>query len=356
MTACAPAMPRLFRLLRDVHGCDVLAQLFDVQLSFVLHARWRGKTTQAEATVAATGPGEVALLENVRFYKGEEKNDEEFSKQLAAHGDFFVNDAFGTAHRAHASTAGVVPFIDGGAVSGFLLKKELDFLMGAVEQPKRPFAAIVGGAKVSTKLPVLDSLLDKCDKIVIGGAMMYTFFMAQGISVGSSLVEEDQLDIAKDLISQAAAKGVKLVFPIDSIVAQDAWKDDPAAYSSGVEATEAEAVQDGWMGLDIGPKSIALLKQEIGECGTVVWNGPMGAFEFEDFAAGTREIALTLAEITKGGSITIVGGGDSVAAIKQMGIADAMSHVSTGGGASLELLEGKVLPGVAALDEAEKFA
>jgi phosphoglycerate kinase len=211
---------------------------------------------QAAAAVAATGSGEVTLLENVRFYKGEEKNEAEFCKDLATHGDFFVNDAFGTAHRAHASTAGVVPHMEG-AVAGFLLQKELKFLMGAVEVPKRPFAAIVGGAKVSTKLPVLDSLLGKCDKIIIGGAMMYTFFKAQGHSVGSSLVEDDQLDIAKDLIVQAKAKGVKLVFPVDSIVAKESWKEDPAGYSEGVEATDGLAVADGWMGLDIGPKSVS---------------------------------------------------------------------------------------------------
>lgn len=309
----------------------------------------------AEATVAATGSGEVCLLENLRFYAEEEKNDEEFCKSLSTLADFYVNDAFGTAHRAHASTAGVTQFVSGGAVSGFLLEKELKFLMGAVAVPKRPFAAIVGGAKVSTKLPVLDSLLGKCDKIIIGGAMMFTFFKARGLPVGSSLVEDDQLEIATKLVEQAEKKGVKLVFPVDAVVAKESWKEDPAAYNEGVQVTDDESIPDGWMGLDIGPKSIELLQAEIGECQTVVWNGPMGAFELDDFAAGTAAVANTMAEITANGATTIVGGGDSVAAVKQMGLGPAMSHVSTGGGASLELLEGKVLPGVAALDEKEKY-
>jgi phosphoglycerate kinase len=227
---------------------------------------------KASTAVDATGPGEICLLENLRFHKQEEKNDPEFCQSLATLADFYVNDAFGTAHRAHASTAGVAAHVDG-AVSGFLLETELKFLMGAVEVPNRPFAAIVGGAKVSTKLPVLDSLLGKCDKIIIGGAMMFTFFKARGLSVGASLVEDDQLEIATQLVEQAEKRGVKLVFPVDAIVAKESWKDDPAAYSEGVQVTDDESIPDGWMGLDIGPKSIELLQAEIGECQTVVWNG-----------------------------------------------------------------------------------
>ena len=270
------------------------------------HARYPLHDFQAEATVAATGSGEVCLLENLRFYAEEEKNDEEFCKSLSTLADFYVNDAFGTAHRAHASTAGVTQFVSGGAVSGFLLEKELKFLMGAVAVPKRPFAAIVGGAKVSTKLPVLDSLLGKCDKIIIGGAMMFTFFKARGLPVGSSLVEDDQLEIATKLVEQAEKKGVKLVFPVDAVVAKESWKEDPAAYNEGVQVTDDESIPDGWMGLDIGPKSIELLQAEIGECQTVVWNGPMGAFELDDFAAGTAAVANTMAEITANGATTIV--------------------------------------------------
>ena len=239
--------------------------------------------------MSATGPGEVCLLENLRFYAQEEKNDPEFCKSLATVADFYVNDAFGTAHRAHASTAGVAAYIDG-AVSGFLLEKELKFLIGAVEVPTPPFAAIVGGAKVSTKLPVLDSLLGKCDKIVIGGAMMFTFFKARGLSVGASLVEDDQLEIATQLVEQAEKQGVKLVFPVDAVAAKESWKEDPAGYSEGTMVTEDESIPDGWMGLDIGPKSVELLQAEIGECQTVVWNG-VSSFHLAHFQQITNIVS-----------------------------------------------------------------
>jgi len=304
---------------------------------------------QAEATVAATGPGEVCLLENLRFYKEEEKNDEDFCKSLSEHADFYVNDAFGTAHRAHASTAGVAQFVSGGAVSGFLLEKELKFLMGAVEVPKRPFAAIVGGAKVSTKLPVLDSLLSKCDKIIIGGAMMFTFFKARGLPVGSSLVEDDQLEIASQLIEQAEKQGVKLVFPVDAIVAKESWKEDPAAYNEGIQVTDDESIPDGWMGLDCGPASNAAFHEAVARSKIIVWNGPMGVFEYEPFEHGTRKLMESVVGVTETGCVSIIGGGDTATCCKKFKTESKVAHVSTGGGASLELLEGKSLPGVAAL-------
>jgi phosphoglycerate kinase len=280
----------------------------------------------------------------VRFYKEEEKNDAEFAKKLAANADLYVNDAFGTAHRAHASTEGVTKFLKP-SVSGFLLQKELDYLDGAVSQPKRPFCAIVGGSKVSSKITVIESLLDKVNVLIIGGGMVFTFYKARGLNVGSSLVEEDQLDLAKKLEVMAKEKGVKLLLPTDVVIAD---KFDPNA---NTQIVSAEAIPDGWMGLDIGPDSIKTFSDALKECKTVVWNGPMGVFEFDKFAKGTMAIADVLAELTPKGCITIIGGGDSVAAVEKAGKAEQMSHISTGGGASLELLEGKVLPGVAALDE-----
>jgi len=300
--------------------------------------------SEVEKAVAELKNGELALLENVRFYKEEEKNEPEFAKKLASNADLYVNDAFGTAHRAHASTEGVTKFLKP-SVAGFLLQKELDYLDGAVSKPKRPFAAIVGGSKVSSKITVIESLLDKVDVLIIGGGMVFTFYKARGLSVGSSLVEEDKLDLAKKLEEAAKAKGVKLLLPTDVVVA------DKFAPDANTKTVSVEEIPDGWMGLDIGPDSIKTFQKALEDCKTVVWNGPMGVFEFEKFATGTLAIAQTLAGLTKNGAITIIGGGDSVAAVEQAGLADQMSHISTGGGASLELLEGKVLPGVAALDE-----
>jgi len=297
-----------------------------------------------EEAVSKMSNGELVLLENVRFYKEEEKNDKEFSKKMAANADLYVNDAFGTAHRAHTSTEGVAQELSP-AVAGFLLQKELDYLDGAVQQPKKPFVAIVGGSKVSTKITVIEALLDKADKIIIGGGMIFTFYVARGLTVGGSMVEEDKLDLAKKLEAMAKEKGVELLLPVDVNVAD---KFDAEANN---QIVDVDAIPDGWMGLDIGPKSIELFNAALADAKTVVWNGPMGVFEFPKFAAGTTGIANTLAELTPKGCITIIGGGDSVAAVEQAGVAEKMSHISTGGGASLELLEGKVLPGVAALNE-----
>jgi len=289
--------------------------------------------------------GEALLLENVRFYPQEEKNDAEFSKKLAAPFDLYVNDAFGTAHRAHSSTAGVAEFLKP-AVAGFLLQKELDYLDGAVSNPKRPFAAIVGGSKVSSKIGVIESLLAKCDKLVIGGGMVFTFLAARGLKVGSSLVEADKIELAKELEKKAAAKGVKLILPTDVVLA------DKFAADANTKVADVKNIPDGWMGLDNGPESTKMIQKELSDCKTIIWNGPMGVFEFDKFAKGTNDVAVTLAEATSKGAITIIGGGDSVAAVEKAGLADKMSHISTGGGASLELLEGLVLPGVAALNNA----
>jgi len=287
--------------------------------------------------------GSVLLLDNVRFYAEETANEAGFAEKLAAPADMFVNDAFGTAHRAHASTEGVTKFLKP-SVAGFLLQKELDYLDGAVSEPKRPFAAIVGGSKVSSKIGVIESLLAKCDKLFMGGGMIFTFYKAQGKGVGSSLVEEDKVELAKELMASAEAKGVKFLLPTDVVVA------DKFAADAATQVVSVDSIPDGWMGLDIGPDSLAFFQKELKECNTVVWNGPMGVFEMEAFAKGTFGVADTLAEMTD--AITIIGGGDSVAAVEQAGLAEKMSHISTGGGASLELLEGKVLPGVAALNEA----
>lgn len=298
---------------------------------------------EVSSKLATVNNGEVLLLENVRFYPEETKNDPEFAKKLASCADIFVNDAFGTAHRAHASTEGVTKYLSP-SVAGFLLQKELDYLDGAVANPKRPFAAIVGGSKVSSKIGVIESLLEKCDKIIIGGGMIFTFYKARGMNVGASLVEEDKLELAKELEEKAKAKGVEFVLPTDVVVA------DKFAPDAATQTVDVNAIPDGWMGLDIGPKSIELVNNALSDCQTIIWNGPMGVFEFDAFAKGTFAIADTLAK--KSDAITIIGGGDSVAAVEKAGVADKMSHISTGGGASLELLEGKILPGVAALDEA----
>jgi len=297
------------------------------------------------ACVADMADGDVVLLENVRFYPEEEKNVAEFAEKLAANADLYVNDAFGTAHRAHGSTAGVTSYLSP-SVAGFLLQKELDYLDGAVSDPKRPFAAIVGGSKVSSKIGVIESLMEKVDKIVIGGGMVFTFLKARGLGVGSSLVEEDQLELATKLEKLAVEKGIDFILPTDVIVA------DKFAADANTQTVSVEAIPDGWMGLDNGPESTKMIQEKLGDCKTVIWNGPMGVFEFEAFAKGTFDVADTLAELTGKGCTTIIGGGDSVAAVEKAGLAEKMSHISTGGGASLELLEGKVLPGVAALNEA----
>jgi len=292
--------------------------------------------------VAGMENGSVTLLENVRFYKDEEKNGADFAKQLAEHADLYVNDAFGTAHRAHASTAGVTEFLSP-SVAGFLLQKELDYLDGAVKAPERPFCAIVGGSKVSSKIGVIETLLNNCDKVILGGGMIFTFYKALGKSVGSSLVEDDKIDLAKDLMAKAEAKGVKILLPTDVVVA------DKFAEDAATQTVSVDEIPDGWMGLDIGPDSLKTFQGELAECKSVIWNGPMGVFEMEAFNKGTFGVCDTLASLD---AITIIGGGDSVAAVEMAGLADKMSHISTGGGASLELLEGKVLPGVDALDEA----
>jgi len=325
----APVAPRLSELL----GCEVKLAPDCIG-------------DGVKACVDGMSDGDVILLENTRFYKEEEKNVPEFAEKLAANADMFVNDAFGTAHRAHGSTEGVTKFLDT-SVAGFLLQKELDYLDGAVSAPKRPFCAIVGGSKVSSKIGVIESLMTKVDKIVIGGGMVFTFLKARGLETGSSLVEEDQLELAKKLEVLAKEKGIDFILPTDVIVA------DKFAADAQTKCVKVEEIPAGWMGLDNGPESTKMIQAKLEECKTVIWNGPMGVFEFEAFAKGTFDIADTLAEITsKNGCITIIGGGDSVAAVEKAGLAEKMSHISTGGGASLELLEGKVLPGVAALQEA----
>lgn len=257
----------------------------------------------------------------------------------------YVNDAFGAAHRAHASTEGVTKFLTP-SVAGFLLEKELKYLQGAIDNPIRPLAAIVGGSKVSSKIGVLDSLLDKCDKIIIGGGMIFTFYKARGLDVGNSLVEEDKLELAKNLEEKAQSKGVQLLLPSDVVLA------DSFSPTANSKISDINNISGDWMGLDIGPDSIKLFQDALSECKTIIWNGPMGVFEFDKFANGTNAIALTLSQLSSNSDVcTIIGGGDSVAAVEKAGLAEKMSHISTGGGASLELLEGKVLPGLAALDE-----
>lgn len=300
---------------------------------------------EVSAKVSALQNGQVLLLENVRFYKEEEKNDPEFAKQLAANADLYVNDAFGTAHRAHASTEGVTKYLSP-SVAGYLIEKELQYLQSAIENPQRPLAAIIGGSKVSSKIGVIETLLEKCDKLIIGGGMIFTFFKARGLNVGKSLVEEDKLELAKSLEAKAKERGVDLLLPTDVVVA------DKFAPDANTQTVSVENIPDGWLGLDIGPDSVKFFQQALAETKTVIWNGPMGVFEFDKFAVGTEAIAHTLAEISKTGATTIIGGGDSVAAVEKVGLADQMSHISTGGGASLELLEGKELPGITALDEA----
>ena len=292
----------------------------------------------AKTKAAALQPGQILLLENTRFEKGETKNDPELAKAMASMAELYVSDAFGAVHRAHASTAGVADYLP--AVSGFLIQKELDFLGGAIANPKRPLVAILGGAKVSSKIGVINNLLEIADTIIIGGGMAYTFSAAQGGKVGDSLLEADWLDYSKEMVAKAAAKGVKLLLPLDTVCG-DAFAAD--AKSQLVKAGE---IPDGWQGLDIGPETVKLYCDAVAGAGTVIWNGPMGVFEFPAFAKGTEAMAEAL---SKTNAITIIGGGDSAAAVEQLGYADKMTHISTGGGASLEFMEGKELPGVACL-------
>jgi phosphoglycerate kinase len=300
---------------------------------------------EVAAKVGAMQNGQVLLLENVRFYKEEEKNEAGFAEKLAANADLYVNDAFGTAHRAHASTEGVTKYLSP-SVAGYLIEKELQYLQNAIENPQRPLVAIIGGSKVSSKIGVIETLLEKCDKLIIGGGMIFTFYKARGLSVGKSLVEDDKLELARSLEAKAKEKGVTFLLPTDVVVA------DNFAPDANSQTVSIENIPDGWMGLDIGPDSVKVFQDALADCKSVIWNGPMGVFEFDKFAAGTEAIAHTLANISKTGAITIIGGGDSVAAVEKVGLADQMSHISTGGGASLELLEGKVLPGIAALNDA----
>lgn len=289
----------------------------------------------AKAKVAALKDGEVVMLENVRFHKEETKNIPSFARELASLADVFVNDAFGTAHRAHASTAGLANYLP--AVSGYLIQKELDVMGNALDNPKRPFVAILGGAKVSDKIGVIENLIDKVDTLIIGGGMAYTFFVAQGHTIGNSLVEADKVEIAKALLEKAAAKGINMLLPVDNVIGTHFAADCES------KAIPSDEIPDGWMGLDIGPETVKNFTGAVKDAGTVVWNGPMGVFEFDRFANGTREVAKAISESN---AISIIGGGDSAAAVELLGFADKVSHISTGGGASLEYLEGKVLPGV----------
>lgn len=316
-----------------------LAELLGQPVKFAADATVVGEN--AKAAVAAMNDGDVVLLENTRYRAEETKNVDTFSEELASLADVFVNDAFGTAHRAHCSNVGVTKYVDT-AVVGYLMQKEIDFLGNAVNDPKRPFVAILGGAKVSSKISVINNLLDKVDTLIIGGGMAFTFLKALGQEVGNSLLEEDYLQYALDMLKKAEEKGVKLLIPVDTVAA-DAFSND-----ANIKVVGEEGMEAGWLGLDIGPKTCELYTDAIKSAKTVVWNGPMGAFEMSNFAAGTIAVAKALAEID---ATTIIGGGDSAAAVNQLGFGDKMTHISTGGGASLEFLEGKELPGVAAAND-----
>ena len=313
-----------------------LSELIDAKVVFATDVIGEN----AKKAVDEMKDGEVVLLENLRFHKEETDNDEEFAKKLASYAELYVNDAFGTAHRAHASTEGVTHYLP--AVAGFLRDKELEFLGGALEDPKRPFVAILGGAKIADKIPVIDNLFDKVDSLVIGGGMANTFLLAMGNALGKSLVDNDSVQIAKDLLAKAKKKGVNMMLPIDVIAAKE--------LKAGVEVKvcPVESIPEDYMALDIGPATRLLFAKEIKNAKTVIWNGPMGVAEIPEFAGGTQAIAQAMADST---AITIIGGGDSAAAVKKLGFADKMTHISTGGGASLEFLEGKELPGVAALND-----
>lgn len=315
-----------------------LSELLEVEVPLIKDIYSR----EAYEIVSKMNDSDVVLLENTRMYEGEEKNDDELSKRLASFGEIFVNDAFGTAHRAHSSTVGVTKYLP--SVAGFLIEKELDALDRGINDPKRPLVAIIGGAKVSSKIGVLTKLMEKVDTLLIGGAMTYTFVKAQGGNVGRSLVEDDKIDVAKQILKLAEEKNVNFILPVDTVVAKEP---DENSDSKVVSISE---IEDEYMGLDIGPKTIAMFVKEIKQAGTVVWNGPVGMFEIEKFAEGTKKIAQAMAESD---AITIIGGGDSAAAVEKFGLEKQMSHVSTGGGASLELMEGKKLPGIEALEDKE---
>lgn len=319
---------------------DHLASLVDSKVHFATDCIG----DEAKKVIEEADFGEIVLLENVRFHKEETDNDEIFSGQLASHADIFVNDAFGSSHRAHSSVAGVTRFMEQSA-SGFLLEKEIKYLSESVNNPERPFVAILGGAKVSDKIGVIENLLNKVDTIIIGGGMTYTFYKALGLPIGNSLLEEDKIDLAKELIQKAKSAGVKLMLPMDSVVAKEF--DNDAEH----KVVNDNGIEEGWMALDIGPQSAISFGNVIKMAKTVLWNGPMGVFEMSNFADGTFAVAESLAEATKFGATTIIGGGDSAAAIKKSGLSDQVSHVSTGGGASLEYLEGKELPGVISLTD-----
>lgn len=297
---------------------------------------------EVEKMVQAMKDGDVLLLENVRFHPEEEKNDPEFAKQLASLAEVYVNDAFGTAHRAHASTEGVTKYLPG--VAGYLMQKEIEYLGGALANPKRPFIAVLGGAKVKDKIPVIENLVSKVDRLIIGGGMAYTFLKAQGKEIGQSLLDADSLDFCREMLAKA---GDKILLPVDVVVADgNPFEKGPDAVQTKV--VSVDAIPADWQGVDIGPETQKLFAEAVKGAGTIVWNGPMGIFEFDKFAVGTRAMAQALAD---SGAVTIVGGGDSAAAVEQLGFAEKMTHISTGGGASLEFLEGKVLPGVAALQD-----
>lgn len=320
-----PVADRLSELL----GMDVIFAQSDVVVD-----------EDVKAKAASLEGGKVMLLENVRFRKEETKNGAEFAKELASLAEIFVNDAFGTAHRAHSSTAGVADYLP--VVSGFLIEKEIKFLGNAVENPKRPFVAIMGGAKVGDKISVIENLLNKVDTLIIGGGMAYTFYKAMGLEIGTSILDAESIDLAAELLNKAEAKGVKMLIPVDVVCAKE-FKNETEMLTCSREDMPSDM-----MGMDIGPETVALYKEEIAKAETVVWNGPMGVFEMENFAKGTFEIAKALSESK---AITVIGGGDSAAAVEQFGLADKMTHISTGGGASLEFLEGKELPGVAVLED-----
>ncbi|MDD4003204.1 MAG: phosphoglycerate kinase [Clostridia bacterium] len=294
----------------------------------------------AQKAIENLKDGEAVLLENLRFHKEEEKNDREFSKKLASYADIYVNDAFGTAHRAHSSTAGVAEFVKT-SVCGFLIEKEIKIMGDALQNPKRPFVAILGGAKVSDKIGVINNLIEKVDTLIIGGAMAYTFFKAKGFKIGDSLCEDDKIELATELMQKAEQKNVKLLLPVDNVLGKE-FKSD-----TEIMMTDSDKIPDGWQGLDIGEKTRQLFSDSVKNAGTVIWNGPMGVSEWKNFAGGTRALAKALAQSN---AITIIGGGDSAAAVANLGYADKMTHISTGGGASLEFLEGRILPGIDCLD------
>jgi len=299
---------------------------------------------EVKQAVKNMAPGDILVLENTRFHPGEEKNDLELAKAWAELADIHVNDAFGTAHRAHSSNVGIATFIP--SVAGFLMEKEIEFLNKVTYEPEHPYVVVLGGAKVSDKIGVITNLLNKADKLLIGGAMMFTFFEAQGIQVGSSLVENDKLELAREILKQAQEKKVQIVLPVDTVIAQ---KMEAGAQTKIVQIKDG--IADGWMGLDIGPQTVELFKEALKDAKTVVWNGPMGVFEIDDFAKGTKAVAELIAKVN---GVTVIGGGDSAAAVAKFGLESAYSHVSTGGGASLEFLEGKELPGISSIADKKK--